>query len=108
MRRLGGVIFVILVSALGAVAEELRIQDPHGLTRALRQIDRRAAVVVTMGPTVVRAGAMLTNVNGLAGDIPARSVPEGYRFEGVGEGVWQITLAAPGEAVVGVRIETDG
>ena len=83
--------FIFLQSA-SCFADQLKILDSMGLTRAIKKIDGSVVVVVKSRPGTSAASLSLINVDGVLPDIAGADAGQGViRFEGVQEGTWRIT-----------------
>lgn len=85
----------LLWSAVSA-ADELRVVDLHGLTRALAQVasGQSATVEVHVGaPFEPGSAVVLTNIDGLGGERRAPVTAQGAaRFHAIPAGTWRISL----------------
>jgi hypothetical protein len=95
-------VIFLLVAVLPSIATagELKIVDARGLIRALKEVRDSSTVIVTIeskpsDPTVKTLPTIvLSNVNGLAGDISGQPVSnQSMRFENVPHGEWRIQSA---------------
>lgn len=97
---------VVLWFAQGAAAEEIRILDPLGLTRAVQRSVEPVTVEITVvaPPNRMLGGATLVQDSGLVEDRTAAGEGDRYIFPAVPPGAWQVKLMEPSERVSSVRI----
>lgn len=88
------------------VAQEIRVLDPAGLTRAVQATADAMSVEVTVTKAESRppGGAVLVQTSGLADDRAEAGVGNRYLFSTVPPGTWQVKLNDSGEQISRVRI----
>jgi hypothetical protein len=90
------------------VAEEVKILDSLGLTRAVRTVSDPATVIVRIASEKgepLELQPLLSNVDGIASDIPAVRDSDGnFVFSGLVRGIWQLKDTGEGNLVSEVRI----
>lgn len=102
---------IILITGLcgfvGTVhAQEIRVLDPQGLTRAVQpSLDPMTVEIAVVSPaTRMLGGATLVQTSGLVDDKAAIGEGGRYVFSGVPPGTWQVKFIEPSERVRSIRI----
>jgi hypothetical protein len=94
-----------LLLPISCFAEQLKILDAMGLTRAVKKTEGPVAVLVRVRAGDSTAALALTNVDGILPDVSGSNDGKGtIRFAGVREGTWRITSAGKVE-IAQVSIE---
>lgn len=97
---------VVLGVARTTAAQEIRVLDPHGLTRAVQPSLEPMTVEVAVVPSAngMLGGATLVQNSGLVDDKTAVGEGGRYVFPLIPPGTWQVKLIEPNERVRSVRI----
>ena len=97
---------VVLGVARPTAAQEIRVLDPHGLTRAVQPSLEPMTVEVAVGPAAngMLGGATLVQNSGLVEDKAAAGEDGRYLFPAIPPGTWQVKLIEPNERVRSIRI----
>ena len=97
---------VVLGVARTTAAQEIRVLDPHGLTRAVQPSLEPMTVEIAVVPPSngMLGGATLVQNSGLVDDKTAIGEGGRYVFPSIPPGTWQVKLIEPSERVQSVRI----
>jgi hypothetical protein len=98
--------FALLLLSRESAAQEIRILDLRGLTRAIQTTGQPLGVEVEVVTVEGRSlgGAVLVQTSGLAEDRVGAEAGSAYRFTEVPPGTWQVKLNDGGEQIRTVRI----
>lgn len=106
------VAFCLLHSSGEAYAAEIRIVDPRGLTRALKTLANSSRINATVKASFAAAAGrcplVLSNIDGLNGDVSGVGHDGWCVFPGVTSGNWQLKTLEQNIVVQEVRIEETG
>ena len=90
-----------------SAADEFKVIDAFGLTRAVKDTQGSVEVVVSLTSNKGSpATLVLSNVDGLSSDIPGTlEQPGKFRFKGIQKGTWRITSQNGDYTIQEVRIK---
>ena len=84
----------LIVSSIPCCAEEIKIVDDKGLTRAIKVAKEAKRVVLSTSEGVTECRA--TNVDGVVGDKVEKAQSGSCVFSSLHTGTWQIQVKPPG------------